>query len=1236
MKLRKQLLLGYVIVLAFMVAIAGVTYQSLISLVDTAHGVAHTYEVIGEAHLIEKLLVDMETGERGFLITGTEEFLEPYNEARERYEDTIASLKEQVFDNPAQVRRLDEIDALTAEWLKVAGEPVITARREVSNTGSSMAEVRALVQKGTGKVVMDALRTELIEFVGVEEKLLAERLKESRQAASQSIIVVVVGTLMGIVCAVTAMIATTRRILRQVGGEPSAIASVTERIAQGDLNVEAPGRAEQATGIAASVIRMAATLKDVARQAKVIATGDYTADVAPRSDQDELGIALQTMTKTLRQAAEATTTRNWLNTGIMRLNDAMRRDPDVTTLASKVVSEMATYLDAQVGALYVSGNGDEAALSLLGTYAYKKRKNLSNVFKPGEGLVGQAALEKQQILVRDVPEDYIRVTSGLGERIPRFICVTPLVYEDRIKGVVELGTLNEMTDRQLEYLTQVVPALAAAVESAEGRTNLAKSLEESQALAEELQAQQEELKTANEELEEQTRLLQQSEERLKAQQEQLQVVNEELEEKNESLDRQRREVEGARRDIADKAEQLAIASKYKSEFLANMSHELRTPLNSLLLLARSFADNTDGNLTGDQVESAHVIYSSGNDLLALINEILDLSKIEAGRMDLHIESVQTRAMADTIREGFQHVADDKGLELDVHLDENAPREIVTDKKRVEQVIKNLMSNAIKFTEQGRVTLRFGRPGGDADLSTSGLAPGNALAIAVSDTGIGMSPEQQKVVFEAFQQAEGGTARKYGGTGLGLSISRELARLLGGEIQLQSVPGEGSTFVLYLPLAILAAEETTSATSSETTAAKTNERRVLVKREEPVIDQIDDDRHQLEPGDKVILIIDDDPNFAKVLMDICRNKGFKVLASASGERGLVTAQEYLPAAIILDIRLPGMDGWTVLDALKDNPATRHIPVHIISVEEATMEALRKGAVGFLTKPVAQEDLADALQKLESTSSTDVKELLVVEDDEGLREHIVSLLANGHVRADEAHTGAEAIRAIESKEYHCMILDLGLPDISGFDLLKDLEKKDITIPPVIVYTGRELTREEEMTLRNYTESIIIKDVRSDERLLDEVSLFLHQVVREMPESKRQIITNLHNTDALLVGKRVLVVDDDMRALFALSRLLTDKGMTPLKAENGEKALRLLNQAGDVDLVLMDIMMPVMDGYETMKRIREDDRFRSLAIIALTAKAMKGDEKRCIAAGANDYLPKPVDPDRLCAMMRVWLYR
>ncbi|MFH1572415.1 MAG: response regulator, partial [Acidobacteriota bacterium] len=628
-------------------------------------------------------------------------------------------------------------------------------------------------------------------------------------------------------------------------------------------------------------------------------------------------------------------------------------------------------------------------------------------------------------------------------------------------------------------------------------------------------------------------------------------------------------------------------------------------------------------------ESARIIHGGGTDLLNLINEVLDLSKIEAGRMDLHFGTVRVSDLADGVRASFQHMAEEKGLGLDVVVSKDAAGEIVSDRKRIEQVLRNLVSNAVKFTEKGTVAVTFGHPAAGTDLSRSGLSAGECLAIAVKDTGIGIAPGQQKIVFEAFQQADSGTVRKYGGTGLGLSISRELAHLLGGEIQLESEPGQGSTFTLYLPVTVSAGRKV-SAGDGVTVSMHdvTGQRAVAV--------QIEDDRNSLEKDARVILVIEDDPNFARLLYEKCHEKGFSCLAAPTGEAGLEIAAKHLPNAVILDIRLPGMDGWAVLAALKEDTRTRHIPVHIVSVEEISTEALRKGAVGHATKPLDQEDLEETFRRLEQVFAGKPKRVLVVEDDGKTRRKTVQLIGNGDVKVDEAENGEQALQAIRSGRYDCVVLDLGLPDLSGGELLARLEREGVDLPPVIIHTARDLTREEEMDLREHAESIVIKDVRSQERLLDEVSLFLHRVVSTMPEKKKQMILNLHETDVLLKDKKVLIVDDDMRTTFALSRLLTGRGMKTLKAENGERALRLLDQEPNVDLVLMDIMMPVMDGYEAVERIRAQDRFRNLPIIVLTANAMPEDRAKCITAGANDYLPKPVDEGRMISMMRVWLYK
>ncbi|MDP6525328.1 MAG: response regulator [Kiritimatiellia bacterium] len=1053
--------------------------------------------------------------------------------------------------------------------------------QEFSDTGGFNVDPESWYRMQTAKINL---------LKQVEDRLSQDLLTKSEErAAVASARLRMVLSLILITLGTTAFLVVyfMRAILVQVGDDPARIQAIAEQIAKGNMDVEVDG----GTGIRASIGAMLSALRE-------------NRDEAQRQDR--------------------------LKTGIARLNDTMRGDPNVATLASKVIAEMASYLNAQVGAFYLAVNGDGTELSLQGSYAYRGGKNAPSEFKLGEGLIGQAAQEKKCILVTDVPEDCITVTSALGETLPRNIVCFPLLYEGEVKGVVELGSLEEFTDRQLDFLDQVGESVAIAVHSAQSR--------------------------------EQMKILQESEGKLKVQSEELQVTNEELAEKTVSLERQKREVEQTnaeleetRQEIEKRAEDLALASKYKSEFLANMSHELRTPLNSLLILATSLAENGDGNLTDDQVESARVIHDSGNDLLSLINEILDLSKIEAGQMDILFDKVAINDLADGVRNRFKHVFDDKGLELKILIDKSSPAEITSDRKRIEQIIRNLISNAVKFTSEGSVTVAFSHlsfvndhwedsKGRFVDLRVANESSPMAndapqasmtndefLVISVTDTGVGVPAEKQEAIFEAFQQADGGTSRKYGGTGLGLSICRELVRLLGGEIRLASEEGKGSTFTVYLP---------TEAKTPADVAPQRSERKPYVRKKPlPLMApaSVPDDRDGIVKGDKAILVVEDDPVFAKLLLRQCREKGFKCLIAATGEEGLRLACEQAPSAVILDIRLPGIDGWSVLDQLKEKVETRHVPVHIISVEEPSQEALTRGAIGFLRKPVSPDDLQAAFVRIEDVLRRTVKGLLVVEDDEKLRKAIVKLVGNGDVNTDDAPTGKAAIEKPASKRYDCMILDLNLPDMSGFELLEKAEKMEtVVLPPVVVYTGRELTRDEEKALRRYSESIIVKGVRSQERLFDEVSLFLHRVVEHMPKERRQLISDLHNADSILRDKKVLIVDDDMRTLFALSNALSTKGTKTIKAEDGKKALEILKTEPDIDLVLMDIMMPVMDGYETMKRIRAQERFDQVPIIALTAKAMKLDRKKCVDAGASDYLPKPVEANWLFSMMRAWMYR
>lgn len=914
-----------------------------------------------------------------------------------------------------------------------------------------------------------------------------------------------------------------------------------------------------------------------------------------------------------------------------RLNAVMVQEIEARAFRLLVLEPLMQLTGSQVGAIYLLNDQktDYEHLESIGLDSVKGR-SFSATGREGE--FGAVLITRQiqhiTVIPADTPFTFVAVS---GDFIPREIITIPLGTGEDIQAIISLASLHCYDTVAIRLVTDMQASLTAWMNSMLGIRRIQTLTEGLEHQNQELLAQQEELRAANEELEEQSQHLQESEEKLQTQQEELEVTNEELGEKNGLLEQQKQEVEHAQRELEEKAEALALASKYKSEFLANMSHELRTPLNSLLLLSEGLERNREGNLTEEQVESARIIHGSGSDLLTLINEILDLSKIEAGRTELQLGSVRISDLAEGVHDSFQNLADEKGIALKIIATDDVPTEISSDRKRVEQIIRNLISNALKFTESGSVTVTFGRPATGTDLAASGLSATGYLAIAIKDTGIGIAPEQHKVIFEAFQQADGSTSRKYGGTGLGLSISRELASLLGGEIQMESKLGGGSTFTLYLPIELAARNQ-----AAETPEPiDTHEMQTGMEKQSSQL-QIPDDRDNIGPSDRVMLVIEDDPNFARLLYGKCHEKGLKCLVTPTGEAGLELATKHLPSAVILDLRLPGMDGWKVLSALKENTHTRHIPVHIISVEEASTESLRRGAVGHSTKPVKLEELEEAFQKLDKMSPERQKRLLVVDDDPAIRRQIVKLIGNGVVKTDEAGSGKEAMEALRSGGYDCVVLDLGLPDMDGGDLLTQLENEGVPLPPVVVYTARDLTMDEEALLSEHAESIVIKDVRSQERLLDEVSLFLHRVVSQMSEKKQKVIHNLHDMETVFKDKKVLVVDDDMRTTFAVARLLAENGMKPLKAANGEKALQLLDEQPDIDLVLMDIMMPVMDGYETMQRIRAQNRFRNLPIIVLTAKAMPEDRKKCLAAGANDYLPKPLDQDRLFSMMRVWLCR
>jgi signal transduction histidine kinase/DNA-binding response OmpR family regulator len=864
---------------------------------------------------------------------------------------------------------------------------------------------------------------------------------------------------------------------------------------------------------------------------------------------------------------------------------------------------------------------EEPVLKLLASYAYKERKNIDNRFKLGEGLVGQCALEKEKILLTSVPTDYIQISSGLGESKPLNIIVLPIVFEGAVKAVMELASFDRFNPTHEQFLDQLTESIGIVLNTIEANMRTEDLLKQSQSLARELQSQQEELQQTNAELEDKAKL---------------------LAEQNVEVERKNREVEQARQALEEKASQLAVTSKYKSEFLANMSHELRTPLNSLLILSDQLSRNNESNLTQRQVDFARTIHSSGNDLLALINDILDLSKIESGTVIVDVGDVGFRELHDYVDRTFRHIAENKKLGFELDVDSNLPRGLQTDAKRLQQILKNLLSNAFKFTDKGRVALHVGiADNGWSQDNESLNRARSVVAFSVSDTGIGIPPEKQQIIFEAFQQADGSTSRKYGGTGLGLAISRELARLLGGEIRLHSAPGEGSTFTLYLPISFQTTRTPRRQTSDGGAVLVTQPDVPTQPRgpQEPAPQaQFVDDSANIGSDDRVLLIVENDMHFAHFLYDMAHEQGFKAVVAARGAAAIALARELKPAAITLDINLPDIDGWRVLDRLKDDPTTRHIPVQIITTDEERERGLRMGAIGALTKPVkTKETLEATFGRIKAAIEPHEKNLLVINPDETQRMQMANLLAADDTKVHTATNVIDAMEMLASRPLDLVVVPIDLPDVKVFDWLDELrEKPELRDLPVIMFSNRQLSKKEEVHIKRLTQTTALKDVRSTERLLDEVCLFLHRDVSKLSDEKRAMLNGLHQAGTVLAGKKVLVVDDDIRNIFAMTSILEPHQMEVLSAETGKAAIEILQQNADLDVVLMDIMMPDMDGYDTMRAIRKLAKFRSLPIIALTAKAMKGDREKCIEAGASDYIAKPVDTEQLLSLLRVWLYR
>ncbi|WP_075292856.1 HAMP domain-containing protein [Pararhizobium arenae] len=1107
---------------------------------------------------------------------------------------------------------VDQLNAFAGEVTRVA--------REVGTEGKLGGQAQVPGVAGTWKDLTDTVNvmaanlTEQVRgIVKVVTAVANGDLKQNLTVASKGEVAALAETINNMTNTLATFADQVTTVAREVG--------VEGRLG-GQANV--PGTAGTWKDLTGNVNLLAANLttqvRAIAEVATAVTKGDLTRSiqVEARGEVAELKDNINTMIGNLRLTTDQNTEQDWLKTNLARFTNMLQGQRDLTLVGKLLLSELAPLVGAHQGVIYkVDADESVPSLSLLSAYA----NGLETAHPPrlefGQGLVGQCAVDTRRILVTNLPENVVPISSGVFSALPRSAIVLPVHFEGQVKAVIELASAGDFTDLQLTFLDQLTTSIGIVLNSIEATMQTEGLLKQSQQLATELQTQQRELQQTNEQLEQ------------KAQQ---------LEERNVEVEAKNQEIEQARHALEEKATELALTSKYKSEFLANMSHELRTPLNSILILGQQLGDNPDGNLSTKQVEFAKTIHGAGTDLLNLISDILDLSKIESGTVSVDAEEIFINNLLEMMSRPFRHEADNRDLSFSVEVGPEVSRSIITDSKRLQQILKNLLSNAFKFTAQGGVTLRVTSPaeGWTVDHPSLKHSP-SVIAFEVTDTGIGIPTEKQRLIFEAFQQADASTSRKYGGTGLGLAISRELANLLGGEIQLRSAPGVGSTFTLFLPLTYVGAASAPAKTGPEPTNVVQLAEAAAARRAEKTVEQVEDDRQKLQAGDSILLIVEDDAHYARVLVDLAHDSGFKAVVASRGSEALALAQEYQPAAISLDIFLPDMLGWTVLSQLKQQASTRHIPVQIISLDEDRQHGLTRGAFAFMTKPTTSDGVGKAFSRLKTYVQPRRKTLLLVEDSDAERVSVTALLGHDDIDIKSVSTGADALAALKGGTADCVVLDLSLPDMSGFEVLEKIrDDEEISEVPVVVFTGRELSPEEDARLRTMARSVVVKGVESPERLLDETALFLHRVVADMPPAKQTLLEELHSSDEDLLGETVLLVDDDARNIFALSSVLERRGMRVLTATTGSEAIAVLQNEPSVAIVLMDIMMPGMDGYETMQVIRADPTFRRLPILALTAKAMKGDREKCLEAGASDYLAKPVNTEQLLSALRMWLHR
>lgn len=1190
MTFKRNLLFGLGLSMSLLLISAFASYFSIKNLIENSDLVRNSSRVMKDLDHVLSLVKDAETGQRGYLLTGDQLFLTPYTNAKEKIDISINDLAPEFSDTPTQSQNFERLKTNIEARLQILDQNLNEKRAKNDVTTTQLL---------AGKKYMDEIRS-TVDIMQMEEKaILKSRTEMLDKVASYTPFLIIFSAILAI--------AITLIFFRKVSLDFDEKNILTDELEQ--KNKESENR-----------------LSAIEKVTSQISGGDYNIllDQNAKKNLGSVAEPLNKMAESLQNSFNTLAEKEWLSSSVAQLNDRMMGEKTIQKLTTDILESIIEQTDSRIAAVYLQE--EDNLLHLTGSYAMLGG-DTKKTLKIGEGIPGEAFRSRKQILVHDIADNDATITFATGNTKPKNIIAVPLTRYNIPLGVIELGTTGDYTLLQLEYLHAVAGNIGLAFYSAQSRFKMQDLLEETQAQSEELQTQHAELENINEELGAQSQKLMASEEELRVQQEELMQSNQELEERTGLLEEKNALIEERNISIQQKSIELEQSTKYKSEFLANMSHELRTPLNSILLLSKLMTESDD--LDETYVEYASVMQSSGQGLLTLIDEILDLSKIESGKMTLEISEVPIEEIANDMQMLFKPVAKQKNLALNIEIEPETSKALNTDKLRIEQVLKNLISNAIKFTSQGSITLKIQNDDTNEKVK-----------FTVIDTGIGIAKEKLRMVFEAFQQADGSTQRKYGGTGLGLSISRELARLLGGEINLISTEGVGSEFTLTVPIHITegATEEWQPAVQNITYSlvepVKQPERFIADHIPQPVPDDCDN----IVEGDKIILIIEDDTPFAKILMDFARKKGYKAIAAVRGDVGIELAQYYKPIAILLDIQLPIMDGWQVMEALKSNPETKPIPVHIMSSMKFKQESLLRGAVDFINKPFALEQMQEIFQKLENAMNRSPKKVLIVEENEQHAKALSYFLSANNITTDIVSNVSESIDALQKQEIDCVILDMGMPDRNAYDTLETIKQnKGLEQLPIIVFTGKSLSQGEENRIKKYADSIVVKTAYSYQRILDEAGLFLH-LVEEKHKKKGEIIGSFENLGALrniLQNKTVLLADDDVRNIFSLTKALEIQGMKVIPAMDGKEALKILKENADIDIVLMDMMMPEMDGYETIREIRTSSQFKNLPVLAVTSKAMMGDREKCIAVGASDYISKPVDIDQLISLLRVWLY-